>query len=314
MVGAGDMGWEYYKVLQDLKCDVTVVGRGEEKLARFGAQASGNRSVAGGIESFLDRNRDPFDHAIVAVGVRELAPVTMRLLDAGFRSILLEKPGGLNELELVALAGRATVASASVFIAYNRRHYESVQEAKRRIADDGGLLSMHFEFTEWTHMIEPLPVAAEVKRQWLFGNSSHVLDLAFHFGGIPSELACYANPGVTWHDNAVFSGGGRTDQGVLFSYHANWLSAGRWGLELLTRESRLILRPLEELRVQKRGTLEAVKLAIDNAFDVRYKPGLFLQTRRFLLGESADLIDVAKQARMGMIYAQIASGKGPNAV
>ena len=53
-----------------------------------------------------------------------------------------------------------------------------------------------------------------------------------------------------------FSGAGISISGALFSYQANWQSAGRWSVEILTKKNRLILCPLEELKVQKRGVLK----------------------------------------------------------
>ena len=50
------------------------------------------------------------------------------------------------------------------------------------IAEDGGVTSFHFEFTEWSHQIQHLQKAPGVMDHWVLGNSSHVLDLAFHLG------------------------------------------------------------------------------------------------------------------------------------
>ena len=128
-------------------------------------------------------------------------------------------------------------ANAKVFIAYNRRFYRAVSEAKRLIEGDGGVTSFNFEFTEWSHEIERLSKAPGVKEKWFLGNSTHVVDLAFFLGGKPSEISCYTQGGTDWHPTAsLFSGAGVSEHGALFSYNANWESAGRWGVEVLTKK------------------------------------------------------------------------------
>lgn len=50
---------------------------------------------------------------------------------------------------------------------------------KKIIAEDGGITSFNFEFTEWAHVIEKLDYPREVFENWFFVNSTHVVDLAF---------------------------------------------------------------------------------------------------------------------------------------
>ena len=42
------------------------------------------------------------------------------------------------------------------------------------IAEDGGVTSFNFEFTEWSHQIQHLQKASGVMDNWVLGNSSHV--------------------------------------------------------------------------------------------------------------------------------------------
>jgi hypothetical protein len=86
----------------------------------------------------------------------------------------------------------------------------------------------------------------------------------------------------------VFCGAGVTDRGALFSYQANWQSAGRWSVELLTPRHRLHLRPLESLGVQEIGSLEIQPFPLDDQLDRDFKPGLYRQTQAFLDGVGAE--------------------------
>ena len=83
----------------------------------------------------------------------------------------------------------------------------------------------------------------------------------------------------------IFVGSGVTDREVYFSYKANWSSPGRWGVELVTSKHRIYLRPLEKLFIQKLNSLEIEPYELNDEIDVKFKPGIFLQTEAFLEGQ-----------------------------
>ncbi|OQS42508.1 Gfo/Idh/MocA family protein [Chromobacterium haemolyticum] len=307
LVGAGGMAVDYVKVLNDLEATVTIIGRGEESARRM-EEKCGIPVVRGGLEAFLKNTTTIPDAAIVAVGVEGLACTAMQLIEAGVKRVLLEKPGALYYSELQALHQRAEKFNAEVKIAYNRRMYSSVLTARKMIEEDGGAQSMHFEFTEWGHVIEALTKAPGVKEAWLLGNSTHVIDLAFYLGGVPIELYNLNNGSLSWHpSSSVFAGAGKTDRGVLFSYNANWDAPGRWGLEILTSQRRYIFRPMESLQIMKRGSIEIVPVEIDSVEDINFKPGLYNQVQEFLSVEgSIGLCSLKEQLEMWPIYEKIA--------
>lgn len=307
LVGAGGMALDYLKVLRSLDCQITVIGRGEESARRFEAQG-GHPVVSGGLESYLALRPVVADAAIVAVGVEALAPTAMSLLQAGVRRILLEKPGALNRAEIEALQAEARARDAEVVIAYNRRFYAATLAAQSMIDEDGGVQSLNFEFTEWGHVIEGLTKAPGVKDNWLLGNSTHVIDLAFYLGGEPVEMHAMTAGALSWHPrSAVFAGAGRTVTGVLFSYQANWGAPGRWGVEVLTAQRRLIFRPMEKLQVMRRGSIAIEPEPMDDALDLAFKPGLHEQTRRFLVRQTEGMCSLADQVRHWPIYERIAA-------
>lgn len=307
LIGASQMAIDYYNVLKELGCNTTIVGRSIDSATNF-ENKTGVKIITGGIEKFLSDNKSNFDVAIVAVGMEQLAATTTLLIKNGILNILLEKPAGLNSSEIKALALVAEQYKANVRIAYNRRFYSSVLKAKEIIAQDGGVTSFNFEFTEWSHVIEPLQKQKGVKQNWLLGNSTHVIDLAFYLGGSPTDIACFAEGKLSWHEKAVFSGAGKTATNVLFSYQANWNAPGRWVVEILTKNSRLIFKPLEELQIQLKGSVQINKVEIDNKLDTLFKPGLYLQTKEFLTGNLSEFKTIAEQAKMVDIYDKIAKG------
>lgn len=309
LVGAGLMAQEYAKVLLSMNKKFTVVGRGEESAARF-ETATGIRPVLGGIVEYLQKNTVP-TYAIVAVGVEMLQNTTIALLLNGCKNILIEKPGALTLDGLQKIRELAQTLGAKIFIAYNRRFYAGVKAAEKLIAEDGGIRSITFEFTEWAHKIEPLKKGPGVKEFWVLSNSSHVIDLAFFFGGIPSQISTYTSGSLSWHPSAsVFSGAGVTENGIPFSYHADWESAGRWSVEILTVKRKLIFCPMEKLQQTLRGTVVTEDVPVDYTIDTRYKAGLYAEVDAFLNGvEQKRLCTVDELIKIVPIYNKIAGYK-----
>ena len=303
LIGTGPMGQEYVNVLNDLDVEYLVIGRGQESANRF-YEKTGVMPISGGLEIFLTSNPNKCSHAIVAVGVEALAQTTMDLLNYGIENILVEKPAGLNMVEIEKVVQLTAEKQSNVFVAYNRRFYASVIKAKEIIELDGGVTSFNFEFTEWAHTIEPLKKAAGVKENWFLANSTHVVDLAFYLGGKPKRMSTYITGGLSWHPSAsIFTGAGVSENGVLFSYQANWESAGRWSVEMLTKEHRLILRPLEKLQIQKRGSVKVDLVeGIDYTLDEKYKPGLYLEVFNFIDNSFDILLSLENHSKNLKVY------------
>lgn len=304
LIGAGKMAQDYAKVLKGLNKDFLVIGRGTKSAKEFKRNYEVD-VVLGGLENFIDSNTTIPTYAIVAVGVEKLYETTLMLLEIGVKNILAEKPGAIYKKEFETLA---SYKDKNVFIAYNRRFYASALKAKELIEIDGGVTSFNFEFTEWSHKISVHDKEELVKQHWFLANSTHVVDFAFYLGGKPKELCSFANGGLEWHKSGSnFSGAGISDKNALFNYQANWESAGRWSVEILTKENKFILRPMEKLQIQKRGTINQEFVEVDYSLDDEYKPGLYLQTKNFLENNFDEMCSINEQYEIIDIYNKIAN-------
>lgn len=308
LIGASLMAQDYIKVLNALNVKTTVIGRGELN-AKICAEAMDCEVLSGGLDNFLESNPNPCSHAIVSVGVEALYETTSRLLTYGVRNILVEKPGALHNTEFERLLELSKEKNANVLIAYNRRFFASTVHAQKIIKEDGGVTSFNFEFTEWAHEIETLTKGEGVMGNWFLANSTHVVDMAFYLGGKPKEICSFTNGSLTWHPTAsIFSGAGVSDRNALFSYQANWESAGRWSVEILTKEHRLIFRPMEKLQIQKRGSItQAFDMDVDYTLDEHYKPGLYLQSKKFLGNHFENMCSIDEQYAMFSTYKNMAN-------
>lgn len=311
LVGAGGMARHYDKVLRSLGVSYDVIGRSDHSAVQF-ERGTGRPVVRGGLEKYLKSGMKPPDQAIICVGVESLASTTRQLLSAGVRHILVEKPAGLSPMEIKELNNLSIASNATVIVAYNRRFYTSVVMAQKLIAEDGGVTSYNFEFTEWSHLIRGLAKAPGVKEYWFLGNSTHVVDLSFYLGGIPKEISCYTSGGLDWHPSAsAYAGAGISETGAIFSYQANWAAPGRWSVEVLTKARRFGFRPLEKLQIQQIGSVALESVEIDDSLDREFKPGLFLQTRNFLEGRFEGMCSLGEHCAKLPIYCRMAGYLNP---
>lgn len=307
LVGSGVMAIDYANVLTAKGVDFLVIGRGENSASNFLKQTK-KEVFLGGLNKFLDTKPAMPEYAIVAVGVEKLYEVCNRLIDYGIKKILLEKPGGINLNEIRELKNKARDQRVKIILGYNRRFYSSVFAAKKIIEEDEGVKSFTFEFTEWSHVIKGLKTPKEVKENWLFANSSHVIDMVFFMAGRPKNIYSLVKGALEWHPSAaVFCGCGETNEGALFSYHSNWAAPGRWSIEILTKNRRLFFKPLEKLSIQKVGSIQIEEFPIDNVLDTKFKPGLYLQVESFINDTNLDtLCDIEQQSNYAEVYNKIA--------
>lgn len=305
IVGAGPMAVAYADVCTAIGVPFEVIGRGNRSADVFEFE-TGVVVRRGGLSLALSNGPLPTS-AIVAVDVDGLASAAGLLVGSRIARILVEKPGGLNSVEIQNLAQETKDRGVEVLVGYNRRFFASVSEARRIIEVDGGPKSCTIEFGERTNEITDQGFADEVLGRWFLANTSHVVDLAFHLIGRPVELSTTTSGGLDWHPAASrFQGSGTTDQGVVFHYEADWSGSGSWRIEIATAWRTLIFQPLESLRVVAAGTSSELNIELSNSNDLDYKPGLLSQVRAFLAGDDSLLCSIEEQATNCAIYDRIA--------
>lgn len=311
LIGAGAMAQTYTKVLSALNVVPTVIGRGATSAKSF-EDVTGLSVGTGPLKDQLSQKEIEGATAIVTVNAAALADVSISLMQMGVKRLLVEKPAALDLEEMSALQSTAAAAQAEVFVAYNRRFLSSVIKADEIIVQDGGIVSVRFDFSEPTQRIGALGKPDRELSTWFYGNSTHVIDLALHFFGLPQSLHAHiaGEGGVAWHPQAgVFAGHGHRADGATLAWHSNWISPGRWGVEIYTPESKLILQPLEKLRVQSHASFSETEVPIEDQLDMEFKPGLFRQTRAFLSGQNSDrLVSLNAHALNMTAYEVIRTG------
>jgi predicted dehydrogenase len=304
LFGVGPMAEAYAKVLSALGFEFSVFGRSKKSAIRF-QSVTGHHVDIRPFELLLNSHDVPCK-AIVAVSNDQLAPLAIRLINSGIKEILLEKPGGISIDEVEEIASAADKYKTRVVIGFNRRFYASTIKAKEIIKHDGGASSAVFQFTEWLHTI-PSTYSKEVYRTWMLSNPIHVLDHFIHLCGRPVELSCFQSGKLDWHPSgAIFTGAGSTDSGALFSYQADWTSAGRWLVEIYTKNRKLIFCPMEKLSEVHKGKTLHLDVNLDDSLDCEFKPGLYRQVQAFLNGEFDSFCSIQQQLENFRYYYLIA--------
>jgi len=305
LIGSGKHAQEYAKVLNALGVNFTVIGRGNESADIF-REETGINVETGGVDKYLHSKNIP-NYAIISTSIEDLSRICEKLIISGVKNILIEKPGALTSRGIKKILELSKYNEVKVWVGYNRRFYLSTQSARKIIQKDGGVESLHFEFTEWPDVVLKNISSKKILSKWAISNSSHVIDLAFHLGGLPIKVSSYHAKSLNWHPTSkVFAGSGITNTEALFSYQANWGSPGRWSLEVVTKSHRLIFRPMENLKIMKKNSLEIFEYPTIGNEDEKFKPGLYRQTQAFLLSETEFMCSIQDQYSMMKTYEKIA--------
>ncbi len=307
IVGSGYMAQEYANVLSAMPYDFEILGNRRNRIDEVKQKYPNIKCHSGGYQSYLNENKPPL-FVIIAVSVDVLYSAAISFITAGTPNILIEKPAGLSSKEISHIAELCKIFNTRLFVAYNRRFYHSINLAKEIIENDEGVLSLNFEFTEWAHTIDQQKFPQNVLERFIIANSSHVIDTVFYLIGKPETISCIVHGNdIEWHKSgSIFCGSGISTKNIPFSYHSNWGSAGRWGIEILTSNHRLYLRPMERLHIQKKGTITTEEIESDYELDTVFKPGLFLQTQAFLSpSESNSLCSIEEHLSNFYFYEQI---------
>lgn len=248
VIGYGSMGKEYVKALRALKvAKILVCSRREEFMMELQGM-EGVTCLAGGYEN-LKVQPGETELAIIAVPVEGLIPAAHFLKELGYKKFLIEKPVSLYSVELELFAQNFETPGIEVFCAYNRVAYPSLLEARGWIEEEGGVTSCCYTLTEmvrkdWTERFS----ACELAR-WGASNTIHVISMAHAVIGLPETWKnLQAGSAISWHPSgSVFAGFGMSQKNILFSYHADWSSKGRWSVELYTKKAAYRFCPLEKL-------------------------------------------------------------------
>ena len=272
IIGGGYMGQEYAKSLECLDISNVTIITNSEKDPKVFSKKFDYKILSGGYEKHVPSLKKQ-DLVIIATPTELLYSTCNLCLDYGQNNILIEKPGSLyaNDLKLLNEKSKGR----RIRIAYNRLCYPNVHLLKKLCKNE--ILSCTFDFTEWTHKIPFDRYTKDEYRLWGISNSLHVISLAFELIGMPEKIACFHQGSLDWHPSgSIFTGSGISCNDIPFAYHANWESAGRWMVEIMTKNKSYRLMPIEGLFICEKGSVDWNPVSF-NSTSSKTKPGVLEQ-------------------------------------
>ncbi len=297
IIGAGPISIDYAKVIDALNVKYVIFQR-----------SSSNKKVPDNLnlikrDSIKDLDLNEFTHIINCVDLENQAKVNFFLLQNSNAKILSEKPGFIFEADYLKALNLSKEIKSNFFVAYNRRFFQSVIKLKELSELDGGITSMHFEFTEWQKSVEETNISMKLKEKWALLNSSHVIDLAFFICGNPKDINCETFAALDWHPrSAIMKGYGVTFLGIPFSFSSDWSSAGRWEINIFTKRRKFILSPLEKLKYIEKETvlIKDFEMSNDN-----FKHGFYKQIDSFLFNNAKNIPSLENAYYLNKIVTKI---------
>lgn len=266
IIGAGWMAEQYCIALSKMGIkDVSVLSRSENSALRC-YNKFGFQTYDGGYKRRLP-DLGTFDLVIIATPVHELKPAAMLSIENGNKNILVEKPASLNSTELNTWSKQIEGSKERIRVAYNRLVYPNLWKLKTLVQLDGGITSCRYTFTELVHTINFNNNKDDVYERWGVANSLHVISMAHDLIGLPKIMKSYRFGKLDWHlSGDRFVGSGFSQRDIPFSYHADWGSAGRWGIEIMTSQNSYRLIPLEKIYKCKKGAFNWKVVVTSAAF------------------------------------------------
>lgn len=82
---------------------------------------------------------------------------------------------------------------------------------------------------------------------------------------------------------------------VLFFLSGKLECSWSLGIEILTSQHRLYLRPMEKLQIQNTGSVDISEVEIDDQLDKEFKPGFYLEAKSFIEGNIERLCSIEQQ-------------------
>jgi hypothetical protein len=309
LIGTGSIAVEYSKVLESLEVGFALIGRRNINQDKF--PNSPIVVIEGGFENIDNYSYEIPKLAFVVVNVENLYSVTKKCISLGVKNILVEKPGSLNTTEIRELCSFAKSNLSNVYVAYNRRFFQTTKWIKDAVSQFGKFDTVHFEFTEWTERLKNTIKSEKVFSNWFFANSTHLIDLVFFIVGDPTILNSYSSKsdGIISESN-VFAGSGITTNGTFFSYNSNWGSTGNWSIVLSTKGKKFLLSPLEEIKIQSELGVNAPfnLIEMNNSVDQAYKAGFFEMLSTFINEDFRDHLSIFDQCKKSVYYDLIQFG------
>ena len=215
---------------------------------------------------------DNFDAIMIAVDIDVTCEILNNLMEIN-KPILVEKPVSIKSKEIEKIIEKN---NDKIFVAYNRRYYNSVEWVKKFIESKSNVSATFF-----------IPERNQLN---FYHNSSHIIDLMnYFFKDLKLENTTHFTidkklSGLT----AIF----KTKRGDIINLISNWNAPSNFKIEVIHEDEKMELNPIEKAHFYKgmeiiEPTIEdpirkyMPKLIKESENGDEFKPGFYKQAKVF---------------------------------
>lgn len=273
LVGTGNIAKEHYRAFSNFKKFnfLGVVGRDGKKLKKFAKEFEIPTYSKNLEELHLKLNPDL---VIVAISINNTYEVCKKLSKFDSK-IFVEKPLGYNYQETLKLYKLFNNRKKDLFIALNRRHYETTRTIQGEIKNKSGNRTVIVNDQAILKTLKD-KFPSKVIRNYMYANSIHLIDYFTIFcrGSLKKITSFNRFDKEPYFVNSklYFTSG---DIGI---YSAIYDRESPWYLSVFVDESIYVLKPLEKIFSNKKIKIKKIKFSDDK----KYKPGFKLQAKEVL--------------------------------
>ena len=275
IIGAGYIARKHLEVIKKINGlqAVSITSRTYSKAAKI-AKDFNIQNVFKNINTLIKKSNP--DALLILVSSENIFKITKKIIPYKI-PFFVEKPPGLNFLEIKKLNFLAKKYKVINMVGFNRRFYSNFMTGINIIKKHGQLLGITIEGHEKYWITKNL-INKKNKDSWIYSNSSHVIDLFRFFAG--EIINSHSFVGRFMRKNGdQFSSIIKFNNGILGNFIANWYSPSGWSVCLHGEKIMVQFKPLEKgIWIDKKFVKHIIK---NNEKDKKYKPGFYNQMLAF---------------------------------
>ena len=270
LIGFGDIAEKYLPVLNRLNCEVIgIVTRNFER----GLLKSKKFSIPQVYKSIEDIPINECDFLMNLSSADTIEPIMQEIIPKKI-PIFTEKPVGFSAEKIQKLIEQNYKFNCPIMVGTNRRFYSIFYQALQFLKEhDKEIETIKIDAPERFSDINKKKFNSEIKKNWMFANSIHCVDLIRFFGGDVKEIETNSN--ISKYD---FNANGICEK-MNFSYSSNWKKQSKWNISLFADDVKIIFEPLENGKIITKN--EEIEINPSQQ-DIKFKPGFYAQISHFL--------------------------------
>jgi len=272
LIGLGDIALKHIEVMRKLDCEIIgVLGRDYEKI-NTNASKFGIKNV---YKSFDDIIKDDCDFFTILTSPENNGKLLKKIIPFK-KAVFVEKPVSFSSKDVEEIIELNKNYKTPIMVSMNRRFYSVFHKGLSYLKKSNKKInSIVIEAPERINEIQKSSKFSDlVKKNWMFCNSIHCVDLIRFFGGDVEKIESNSDP-----KRLLYSAIGHCQNNVEFIYISNWKSPGSWSITLYADDVRITFNPLEKGIILKNNVKEEIDPSQE---DIKFKPGFYEQLQLFL--------------------------------